>query len=213
MKKIITTLALSIFLLNTLFANNEAYLNAMKANIHAMEIAKTKEDLQTVANTFERISKNATKEWLPLYYAAYTYINMSQMEETIEKKEPTLEKSRSFIDQLLLLVPNESEAVLMDGYYTMMKLSLNPAERGQTYAPKATGLFQKAVQLNPNNPRAYFFLAHMEYGTAKFFGSSTENACATFKKSVSLFEAEVKKDDLSPSWGKEGAQQMASTCQ
>ena len=205
------TAVLFIFSMNVLFASDEAYKSAMKENIDAMHAAQTAEQLQEVVNTFERISKMATNEWLPLYYAGYSYINMSFMTQDNALKEPTLDRARPLIDKAMELAPNESEVVVLDGYWTMMKMVFDPATRGQTMAPIATETFNKAVAIKPTNPRAVMMKAEMEFGSAQFFGSSTENACKLFKKSIELYDAE-KPAELQPRWGKDRAVQMAGNC-
>jgi hypothetical protein len=210
MKKLITGVLFFISF-SFAFASDEAYKNAMKENLDAMKNAKSAQEFQEVANTFERISKIASKEWLPLYYAGLAYINMSHMEQDKALKEPALDKARPFIDQAVALAPKECEVIVLDGYWTMMKMSYDPATRGQTMAPAASQLFSTALSIEPENPRAIAMKAEMEYGSAKFFGSSTETACNMFKKSLPFFD-KAPVNELAPTWGKERAQYMADNC-
>jgi GNAT superfamily N-acetyltransferase len=191
---------------------NEAYMQAMKKNVQAMKAARSKEALQDVANAFERIANRETQEWLPSYYAALAYIHMSMMEEGSAAKDATLDKARRFVDKALSLATEESEVTLLAGYWTMLRLSIDPAGRGQSLSPLAMQQIGKAMQQNPENPRAYLLMAQMEYGTAQFFGHSTERACQLAKKSSALFEKSGESDGISPDWGKESADKLASGC-
>lgn len=211
MKKLIV-FAICLLTLTNTWAFDEGYQKAMKKNLQAFKEAQSKEALQAVANAFERVANNESKEWLPLYYTALIYINMSQKEEGLSAKDAALDKSRIYLDKALSIAPNESELVLLEGYWNMIKLSFDPSSRGQSLSEVATQLFDKAITLDPENPRAYLFKAYMEFGTAQYFGSSTEGACTMAKKSLALFEKTKTKEEISPSWGKDQAQYLAGEC-
>lgn len=72
--------------------------------------------------------------------------------------------------------------------------------------------YEKALAINPDNPRALYLLAQMEFGMAQFFKSSTEGACATATKSVEKFETYKSDNALAPAWGKESAMRVAKQC-
>lgn len=210
MKKIITTLLLALTITVT-FANDEAYRNAMKENIKAMESSQNPEELQAIANTFERIAKMAPSEWLPVYYASLTYIRMGIFEKQNKKKDAIFDKAKPFLDQAIDLAPTEGEVILLEGYWHMMKLTADPVNRSQTFGPRADELFNQAQAKNSENPRVYLMKGHMEFGTAQFFGNSTENACALFRKSLSLYD-KAPSDELAPSWGKGETEYMITNC-
>src|SRR5690606_11993787 len=154
----------------------DAYQKAMQKNLQKMQDAQDKSALQEAANGFERIANNSPDEWLPLYYTAYSYIHISQMEQELAAKDEALDKALTYIRKASEIAPQESEIVALEGYQVMMKLAADPANRGQTLSPKAMQLFGKATGMNPENPRAAYLMAEMEYGTAQFFGSGTEKA-------------------------------------
>ncbi len=211
--KNLTVLICFLLLSVSAFANNAAYRNAMQKNIEAFNEAKTKESLQEVANAFERIALRENKEWLPRYYAGLTYLHISMRVKEPAARDQVLDQGRKFVDAALALAPNESEVVVLEGYWTMLKLSIDAANRGQELSPLAMQLFGKAIQLGPENPRAYLMMGQMEWGMAQFFGNSTEKACQLFRKGLSLYETESPPDSLLPVWGKETAAQLSSKCQ
>lgn len=203
---------ISLFTCFTLMAGNGAYEKAMQKNLEAMAHAQDKQAMLEAANGFERIANNEPEEWLPLYYAALTYINMSFFETGVEAKDAALNKASSFIDRASFIAPEESEIVLLEGYQTMMLLSADPGNRGQSLSPKVMQLFGKAMQMNPENPRAYYLMAQMEFGTAQFFGNGTEKACALVNKSLELFGKGTSENTISPSWGEENANKLGQEC-
>lgn len=210
MKKII----LSILLLTCFtvaFANLEPYKNDLRENIKAMEAAHTVEELQSIANIFERISVMAPKEWLPSYYASLTYIKMSIFEQSNDKKESSIEKAKPFLEKTIKLAPEESEVLLLEGYWNMMKLTIDPMTRSQTLGPVAQEFINRAQAKNPDNPRVFLLKGHMEYGTATFFKKPVDGACDLFRKSKELHERS-KPEDLAPDWGRGETAYMLSNC-
>lgn len=194
------------------FGGTGAYQKAMQKNLQKMHAAQDKSALLEAANGFERIANNEPTEWLPLYYAAYSYINLSHIEEGISAKDEVLDKALTYIRKASELAPQESEIVALEGYQVMMKLAADPASRGQSLSPKAMQLFGKAMEMNPENPRAIYLMSEMEYGSAKFFGSGTEKACALSNKSIELFDMETAPETIEPNWGKEYALRITKEC-
>ncbi len=204
----------ALILFNTILlqAGNGQYEAAMQKNLQHLQQANDKNALLEVANTFERIAGNEPKEWLPSYYAALAYINMSFKEDGLKAKDASLEKAAQWIGKAAQVAPHESEIVALQGYQSMMSLSADPATRGQSMTPKTMQLLGQAMQMNPENPRAYYLMAQMEFGTAQFFGNSTDKACALAQKSVVLFEKTGEEKSLSPAWGRNGARELAANC-
>lgn len=211
MKKLILSIV-CVCIINMAWATDEAYQKAMQQQVQALNQAHSQDALQTVANAFERIASRETDQWLPVYYAGLAYIWMSTYATSPSDKDATLDKARTFVDKAVSLAPNESESVLLDGYWHMIKLSVDAASRGAELTPKVMQLYGKATQLNPENPRAYLLMGQMEYGMAQFFGNSSEKACAMLRKSAALFENTSVPDGISPDWGKSEAAESAGSC-
>jgi Tfp pilus assembly protein PilF len=93
----------------------------------------------------------------------------------------------------------------------MIRLSLDPASRGQSMTPKVMQQFGQAMQMDPQNPRAMALMARMKMGTAQFFGQSTAEPCGMAQASLKLFAAE-EPAPLHPRWGKELAEEMIEAC-
>jgi len=213
MKKLILSIAL-IFTVALVQANDSsAYIKVMKAKIEQFNKSQSLEDLQASANAFERIAQKETTEWLPLYYAAFGYVKMGFNKTlSIDQKDTYLNKAINLVENAEEISPNNSELTALKGYALMGKLTADAANRGQTLSPQVMQTFGKAIQQNPENPRALYLMAQMEYGMAQFFGSGTEKACAMNQQSISLFEKN-NSEGIMPSWGLGGAKAMLSMCQ
>lgn len=193
------------------FAQSEnRYEKALQTSITALYEAKDVEALQQVANKLERISQAETNEWLPSYYLAYAYLQMAA-KSTSGNNERYLELSQQQLDKLQQMEPANSEVLSLQGYKHMLYLAADPANRGADYTPRTMEAFQRAIALDPNNPRAYLLMGQMQYGTASFFGSSTHEACQMLQRGIQLIEQE-EDDDLLPRWGKKMAAASARMC-
>ena len=211
MKTIIFTMTSMLFV-NLALANNEKYIQSMKSNIQAVYRANSIEELQSSVNTFERIANVEKDKWEPLYYSAFGYVLMAIKENDSSKKDSYLDKAMEAVKKANTITPNESEIVAMEGFVHTIRLTVDPESRGQQYSILATQSLSKAVSLNPENPRALSLLAQMQYGTARFFGSSTAEACATANKALEKFDTITSTNPLAPEWGKKMTEEMKSQC-
>jgi tetratricopeptide (TPR) repeat protein len=197
---------------NSVFATDGKYEQAMKKNIDAVYKAQTLEELQASVNSFQRIAEAEKSKWEPNYYAAFGNIMMATREKDGAKKDTYLDLAMESIKKAKELAPDESEIVALEGFVHMIRVTVDPATRGQQFAGLAMQTFGKAISLNPENPRALSLLAQMQYGTAQFFGSSTAEACATLDKSLEKFASAKSENPLAPMWGKQSAEALKTQC-
>ena len=204
-------LALLAFSISKSFANDK-YAENMLKNIDSVYRSKSITGLQQAVNAFERIGEAEKTKWEPFYYAAFGYVMMANKEKDVTLKDNYLDQALDATKKGLALQPNESELVAMEGFIHMIRVTVDPASRGQKYSGLAFQTFGKAVTMNPENPRALMLLAQMQYGTAQFFGSSTAEACATLTKSLEKFSTFKSDNPLAPQWGKGMAEGLKSNC-
>ncbi len=200
-------LLMGILLASAVLANGQ-FEKAMAKNIPAMFSAKDPESLQGVINQLDRIGEAEGDRWEPYYYIAFGYLRMSEMVESAEDKDKFLDLGMKAVEKGETIKPNDSELESMRGYIHMIKLMVDPGTRGMTYSGLAFASFQKAIALDPNNPRAQYLLGRMQFGTAQFMGGGTEEACGSLFKARVMFEqAGEPENPFAPSWGKESTEQ------
>jgi tetratricopeptide (TPR) repeat protein len=200
-------------LLASIIANaGDKYTETMQKNIEALYSAKTGDEIQTLVNTFERIGDAEKTKWEPYYYAAYGNLMLAMREQGESKKDALLDRSLKSLEKVNAISPAESESAALEGFVHMIRVSVDPPSRGQQYSGMAFQAFGKALALNPENPRALVLTAQMQYGTAKFFGSSTEEACGTLGKALEKFKSYIPANPLAPQWGKGMAEGMKAQC-
>lgn len=195
-------------------AAGDAYQQAMQATLSLLEEARNIEDYQNVSNKFKRIADAEEDQWLPYYYAGLTQVYMSfQNGLENDQRDDILAQAKALAEQADEISPDNVEILILQGYINMAKLSVNPALRGMLLTPKVNAQFGKAVEMDPENPRASIMLARMKYGTAQFFKSSTDESCALAKRSLSLYEKEEATNrGINPSWGKGIAEGLTEAC-
>ena len=201
MKKLTIILAL-VSLFNIGFSN-ESYHQAMSESITQLFQSANITDYVEAANQFERISNLEKTEWLPLYYASYAYIMISFHETDNAKKDACLDQAQKLLDQALAINPNESELHMLQGFLFPARINIDPMGRGMIYMEKMNASLNKALELNPNNPRVYYLRATMIYHMPEAFGGGAANALPLYKMAEEKYNIFKPQTDLSPDWGKE----------
>lgn len=201
MKKSVFILAL--LLLSGITFANEAYQNAMKQAIDKLFQSQTIQEYVNVANQFERISTMEKKEWLPMYYASFSYIMISFKEADNAKKDQYLDQAQKYLDQAMNIEPNESELFMLQGFLYPSRINIDPINRGMALMGKMNAALDKALELNPNNPRVYYLRATMTANMPEAFGGGAAKALPLYQKAAEKFELFKPKSEIYPNWGKE----------
>lgn len=193
--------------------NSDDYMTVMVKQKKAFRMAVTEKDFYDLAGNFERIAGIETNEWHPLYYAAFCYINMSFISKDLAKKDVFLDKAQEMIDRAIEIYPEESELFVLQGLIYQGRIQINPKERGKIYALKANDALNKALEFNPDNPRAYYLLGLNVLHSPKSLGGGAESACNYFRKAGEKFEKYIAPHVLSPTWGDEdNSKALSSNC-
>lgn len=201
-------LPLASFAINNV---DSVYLKAMGKTIVKLDSAKSVNDLQAIRNQFERISLKYDKEWLPVYYTAYTGIQMVYYNPKAENNEMVLSTAKACIDKLSSFTnADKSEISTLFGYYYNALTMINPAVNGQKYFNDVISNYEKAMQLNPQNPRPVFLLALYESYLPDFIRSKRD-FCEEISKAKALYEAGQKTIEK-PYWGEDFLKQVSTKC-
>lgn len=176
-----------------------------------IEAADTITVYQKGLNYFQRIAQKETDQWLPLYYQAQLMAWMASSEKDLEVKENNLNVALGLIAKGKQLDKN-AELLALEGFVQMLRLTVDPATRGQTLSPTIFGLYNEALAMDSENPRALLFLGQMQYGSAQFFGSDFEEACANVKRACDIFEKQSDEPTIYPDWGRGVAQTNLDQC-
>jgi tetratricopeptide (TPR) repeat protein len=197
----------------TTWANDEKYYEQMGKQIQAVYTAKTMDEYQSAVNALDRIAGAEKTKWEPYYYSAFGSVMMATREAESSKKDAYLDQALAAIEKGKAIAAGESELVALEGFVHMIRVTVDPASRGQQYSGLAMQTFGRALGMNPNNPRAMSLMAQMQFGTAQFFNQQPTEACDTARKALSLFDSTVKSENpLAPQWGKEMTAGLIQKC-
>jgi hypothetical protein len=192
---------------------NQKYMEKMGETIQMFGSCNTPSDFQELANRFHVIASAEPGEWLPLYYEAHCYILMSFMEQSgKELRDAYLDKASGSIEKMLELAPGEAEVYVMKAFYHTGYLVIDPPQRAMSTTPQIQAALSRALQIEPDNPRARFLQISNELGTASFFGSDTAPICEKARKLLETWDAYQLQSPIHPGWGKSETQGIVDSC-
>ena len=205
-------LSLSIFaIVATGSAQSEKFQKIMLQDIALLDSAKTTADLTEIAGTFERIGDAEKTQWEPYYYAALANIWIGFKDDKANK-DALADKADGLISKAFSLQPKNSDVVLLKSMSATLHMIVDPMNRWQKYGADLREAMMTARQLDPTNPRTYYWEAQNTMGTPEQFGGGKAKALPIFEKSVDLYKSFKPATPLSPTWGEATAKQMLEAC-
>lgn len=188
------------------------YLSAMENALKTMDTATALSSWQQSANVFERIANAEKTQWLPYYYAAYANATLGMKEKSNKVKDNYFDKATYLINKADSLSPENSEILTVQAYVMQGQIQVNPMSRGSKYGPESGKLLEKAISLNPENPRPYLLKGIGLYFTPPMFGGGQDKGCPVINESLLKYESYKSPDAILPYWGKENAVYFAGQC-
>lgn len=204
MKKIIglLTLIISFQLVN---AQNDKYVKAMEGRLAAIDTTHSTAGLQSLSDAFSRIGDAEKTQWLPYYYAALCLTNAGWSDPSVDK-DANAAKIKMLCDKAATINDN-AEIYAIRNMAATQQMLVDPQNRWNTNGAEAEASMKKGLELEPENPRLLFLQAASVFGTPEQFGGGKEKAKPLLEKAIAAFNAE-KPQKLSPTWGKQQAEQM-----
>lgn len=190
--------------------NPSKYQQGMQKAFQLWQEGKTEE----AANLFERIANTETDNWLPPYYAAQIYIVNSFSIKDGKELAATLKRAQNFINDATAISKENSDILVLQAQLYTSWIIFDGQRFGMQYSPKAAELYNKAVAISPDNPRAILARAEWNMGSAQYFGESVKKYCDEIAKAIELFENAPAVPEFYPTYGKERAEQIQkASCQ
>jgi hypothetical protein len=202
---IVTVLAFTGLQLN---AQKEEFTAAMQEITDSLHQAKFGTDWQPYANQLERIAEAEPKEWLPRYWAAFCYLNLTYTEPNADKRDLILNKAERFLLAADSLSTNNDELEVMRANIASARIGVDPMNRWQKYGALATAAIEKAKKLNDKNPRIYLHEAQGVFFTPEAYGGGKQKALPLIKIAIQHFDAFKPTSGIMPNWGKNVADYM-----
>lgn len=183
-------------------SQGKKYSNAMQAAVEKMNEADGAGELEVAAD-FEKIAQDYPDQWLPSYHAARILATASFGDIDAAQKDTLLDRAKIWMQQAEDLVPEESEVHILKALYYIGLISAEPDTRGAIYYQDAMDAIHKGLDLNPENPRAYYMNASWTLNTPEFMGGGPEAARPMFMEAQQKFQDYTNEDPFWPSWGED----------
>jgi tetratricopeptide (TPR) repeat protein len=200
--------------LTSAFSQSDKYVAAMKNTLSLFDSAKTIEDLNKLANTFGRIGDAEKTQWLPYYYAGLALTTAGWMPD-LKDKDANSTRINGLCDKAESLAATDAdkaEILSIRNMSATQQMIVDPSTRYMSYGVQANQALEKAMKLDPNNPRLYYLKGMSLFGTPPQFGGGKDKAKPVFEKAVELYKA-AKPQEFYPRWGQKQAEDMIPQCQ
>ncbi len=161
------------------------------------------ESTVSLAKRFEQIASLEKEQWLPLYYAAFCYSINAFMQKDPLVIDETLDKVDSLLNQVNLLIKENSEIYCIESLIASARIIVNPRQRGMEYGRIVSEKLVKAMKEDPNNPLIYYLQAQSIMYTPEEYGGGYENAKPLLKIALEKFNTFTPESRIHPNWGKE----------
>lgn len=177
------------------------YRQIMKDCLVSLDSASSFSELMQTANGFEIICNSEPTEWLPAYYCAYCYIQMSYKAEDSGFRDELLETARKYIEKSDILSPGNPEITVLKGFRLQAYMNIEPLSRGMRYNNECIAYFKNAAAIDPYNPRAYLWHSVQLLNIPSFMGGGKDKALPLLEKALVCFRNFIPGDELQPDWG------------
>jgi tetratricopeptide (TPR) repeat protein len=212
MKRLLLISIISLLPAVDFYAQSAADSTMYNDGISLLNKAKTTDNYLEAAFYFEQLAPQYPKQWLVMYYAAYSYIHASQKALVSNDKDALLDRAQLPLNKAFALKPNEPELQVLQAFLYQSRIPVSPQLRGLSYSQKADGCLKKAEAADPSNPRAVTLMAYNIYFTPVIFGGGANKALPLFIKAKGKYPAFVPALPFMPGWGERENQEMISTC-
>jgi hypothetical protein len=209
MHKMILALALLVTLETSAQKDETKYTQVMQKNIALLDSAKSIDELQSLAGTFDRIGDAEKTKWLPYYYAALAQCWVGWNPAT-KDKDANSAKINAFLAKAEAIEKN-AELYAVENMSATQQMLVDPQARWMTNGKDAADALQKGLQADPNNPRLYYLQGMSLLGTPPQFGGGKDKARPLFEKSLALYQS-LKPQPLYPNWGQKQAEDGLAKC-
>ncbi len=189
------------------------YQSAMVNLVARMDTAETVSGNLEVANGFSRVAGVEKTKWLPYYYGGLCTVLAAFEEKDLTKVDALCLKADQLLEESNRVSPNNSEVYCVKAMVALARIKVNMMARGLEGITLAQTYLEKAIELDDNNPRAYFLLGQQSFNTPERLGGNKKVALDYFEKAIALAEAQRDRaGTIEVHWGRKTAERMADEC-
>ncbi|MEZ5042536.1 MAG: hypothetical protein R2828_21725 [Saprospiraceae bacterium] len=186
------------------FGQNEKYSQRLIAYVNELDTAQSIATLSSLSYRFSRLGEIETQDWIPLYYSAYCNMRMGQKSKDASDIEGYFNEGLVFLEKAEGLCDANSELGTLKARIQLYLMGVDHMSYGPTFIGSAKTALEKAIEDDPNNPRAFLVMAYYYMHLPAFVGGSKKKACEFFQKASAVASGTPTDKSQSayyPHWG------------
>lgn len=173
----------------------------IKILIEDINQANTESEYLIILQKLHKLDLDDSLEWCVHYYGCLTCILLSILEMPSARKDEYIDDAERFLKRLYLVKPNDSEVLVLNAFWYQAKIMIAVLIRGPLYMQEIDKLLEKAMAINPDNPRIYFLMAQSVYNKPRFIGGGKKKAYPILLEAKAKFESFEADSEIAPDWG------------
>ena len=209
MKKL-ATITLLLLSSITLSAQSGAFWQEIENGLRNLVEYNGPEKYDRAFNIFKDMSGRNQGSYMPDYYAALTLTFHAEDTEDVTLMDSLLDMALIYIGKAEAVQPNNAEIEFLKGYTLTAKMQVNGSERYEAYVPKIMEHYDNAMRLDPDNPRAFTFLAYDLFNYKDTFVTGKYSPCYLVNTAMKNWPNYHPEHMLL--WGNEVATELAKNC-
>ena len=198
-------------------AKADDYSEAMMKAMKKMGDAADKNDKAALLKSrgdFERILQLKKNEWMVNYYLGFVDYMLSRTaveEKNNDDMKKYTESALSLLDKATDVKDDFADAYIMKMAVQGNRWQYEPDKMNDIIA-KTQEAKDRAMKLEPENPRYYLVDGYMTFYTPESFGGGVDKAQPMFEKAWEYSKTYKPKDETYPNWGNDQAAGMVAMC-
>jgi tetratricopeptide (TPR) repeat protein len=184
-------------------AGTAKWADSARREIDSANAAGDLDRLTSAAAMLDRVLTAVPNDPLLLYYrslALYRSASLYTGRKKHDEAKRALEEADMLLEQATARAPTADALALRGSVLGLMIGSSGNPLSGMTLGPRSSGLVDRAMELDPKNPRVWLIRGMSAMFTPKMFGGGTDKAVRDLQKAIELFDAE-RPVAPAPSWG------------
>lgn len=203
MKRVILWIGIFTIFLSFSFVKAQPSTQLLEKAVATLDTTRSPSGWKVARDQFQRLSVADAANWLPLYYQAYTDIELVFRTSRVEERSLYLQDAGICLERLNKMKPSadaiRSEWLTLSGYWYYAQVAIDAAANGPKYAGLISARFAEALQKNPRNPRAILLNASFQQRMAAFMHTSYPRYADDLRQASALLEQETA--NVFPHWG------------
>ncbi len=160
----------------------------------------------------EKLVTTDNTNWIPKYYLALTELKQAFRTNNSEEKIRLFSKAREVVEAQLTKEENAEWLLLLAFSYTA-ELTTDPINKGVYLTEVILNLYDRALKLDPGNPRVALEKMAFQMEVARFYSQDLKPFCVQLREiKLKLENSNTTERAYYPNWEKKRFAELLKTC-